>query len=113
MVQSSNSWRELARFDDLPLARAVATSIASMEFDVRVSGADSEAVDVPDPPYRIEVHHTHWHDLADIFDEIVDEQVEFDRRLAQRGVSRDTGVIIIVMLTGTVDLFMLLRLLEA
>lgn len=35
----ASDWRELFRSDDLRLARAVATSIAAMEFDVRLRSA--------------------------------------------------------------------------
>ena len=108
MVQTAGTWRELARFDDASLARAVATSIASMEFDVRVRTARKQAT-----CYRIEVHHAHWGDLAEVLDEIVDEQMEFDRALADRGAGHDAAIIIIVLLSGTVDLLALMRLLDA
>ncbi len=102
-------WRELARFDDLPIARAVAVSIAAMEFDVRLAGGESEG---PPSPYRVEVHGACLDDLADVLQEIIDEQVEFDRRLAQRGGRRGMGVIIFITLTGAMDIMILLGLLD-
>jgi hypothetical protein len=38
-----DQWRELFRCDDLKLARAVATSIAAMEFDVRLCSVNPSA----------------------------------------------------------------------
>ena len=104
-------WRELARFNDLSLARAVATSIASMEFDVRLQGGEKPGA-VPPSPYRIEVQCIHWADLAEVLEEIVDEQREFDQRLARSGAGRGAGVIIFITLTGAMDMLVLLGLLE-
>jgi hypothetical protein len=100
VAQAPMTWRELAQFDDLPLARAVATSIAAMEFEVRLQDG------------RVEVHGAHWDDLAEVLQEIIDEQVEFDRRLAERDGGCGTGVVIFITLTGAVDIMALLALLD-
>ncbi len=109
VADASMPWCELARFDDLPMARAVATSIAAMEFDVRLAGGEDEG---PPSPYRVEVHSACFGDLADVLHEIIDEQVEFDRRLAQRGGGPGAGVIIFITVAGTLDIMVLLGLLD-
>jgi hypothetical protein len=43
MTDHQNTWRELYRCSDLKQARAVATTIAAMEFDVRLASASIEA----------------------------------------------------------------------
>lgn len=108
VAESPTSWRELARFSDLLLARAVATSIAAMEFDVRLRGGGES----PRPPFRIEVQGTHWADLAEVLEEIVDEQVEFDRQVLESRGGRDVSVIVFITLTGAADILILLNLLE-
>jgi len=114
-------WRELCRFDDLLSARAVATSIAAMEFDVRLCAADAPAEPPPEhahdhpgrPPFVVEVRSRHWHDLADVIDEIIAEQREFDLALeSRRGAGRPARLVAVIALTGTVDLVILLSSLD-
>ena len=115
---ASKPWHELCRFDDVVLARAVATSIAAMEFDVRIcaSGhpAGTDDADHPGrPPYVVEVAPGELTDLAEVLDEIIDEQQEFDRILAERRVSGGRACLVAVVgLTGAVDLLVVLALLD-
>lgn len=110
----ASSWCELCRFDDPLMARAVATSIASMEFNVRMEcagagrdGAGGGAAHV------VEVCATDWHELAEVLDEIIDEQVEFDRAVAERfASSHRVRVIVVITLTGAADLLLFLGLLD-
>ena len=111
-------WCELCRFDDLMLARAVATSIAAMEFDVRLCAADGPAPRADEahtgfPPYVVEVFGSQWQPLAEVLDQIIDEQQEFDRAIAQRQTgSRNARIVTIITLTGAADLLLLFGLLE-
>lgn len=95
-------WRELARFDDPALASAVATTIAAMEFDVRL---EERGV--------VEVAECDRADLVDVLEEIIAEQQDFDRDIQerQRRSQRQAGVILLVA-TGAVDVMTLLRLLD-
>ena len=119
-MNSTTDWQELCRFADPTIARAGATSIASMEFDVRLTGDDRQAqqriVESTNPataPYMIEVNHSDWGVLADILDEIVDEQLEFDRRFELRGGKRGRQrILIIITLTGVVEVLAILGLIE-
>ncbi len=113
-------WQELCRFADPQLARSVATSIASMEFDVRLTGDDrraqpglSESIKTAMASYVVEVDHGDWETLADILDEIVDEQLEFDRLFEMRHtkLSRQR-ILIIITLTGVVEVLAILGLIE-
>lgn len=103
---ADTQWCELCRFEDQTLARAVATTIAAMEFEVRLVSAEA--------PFVVEVTGPHRSDLADVLEEIIDEQLEFDRMLVQRAANRAAGTqtVVVVVLTGTVDLLLLLGLLE-
>ena len=83
MIDDALDWRRLHRCEDLHQARTVATSIAAMEFDVRVrdiiSGALVDiAADAEGGPFAIEVRGADWLDLVDVLDEIIDEQDRFD-----------------------------------
>ncbi|MHC4415694.1 MAG: hypothetical protein ACYS0G_10450 [Planctomycetota bacterium] len=115
---TSTSWCELARFDDLPLARAVATSIAAMEFDVQLhdpdQGAGDEAIALPRRTrYVVEVDGRDRAALADVLQEIIDEQEEFDRALARRqSATEHAGLVIIITMTGAADILLMLGLLE-
>ena len=102
MMVAQTTWCELCRFDDAVLARAVATSIAAMEFDVRLRAAV--------PPFVVEVPDSERLELAEVLDEIVDEQVEFDRMLACRPAmdARHVRIVIVLTVTGTVELLLLL-----
>ncbi len=112
------TWCELCRFDDLVLARAVATSIASMEFDVRLCpiGCTTRPDDEPNhgrPPYVVQVDNADVRDLADVLDEIIDEQREFDRRLNDRGRSvRPMRIMTVITLTGAAELALILALMD-
>ncbi len=115
VAEAETSWCELCRFDDPCLARAVATSIAAMEFDVRLDPGGLHAADTRSgsPTFVVEVFTTDWHELADVLNEIVDEQQEFDRWLADRQtVSRHARLVTVITLTGAADLLLLLGLLE-
>lgn len=112
------SWCELCRFDDLLQARAVTTSIASMEFEVRLCAAGSSARTDPEthpgrPPFIVQVNLSDVRDLADVLDEIIDEQREFDRMLDQRsGATRSARLMTIITLTGAAEAALLLALLD-
>ena len=100
------SWCELCRFDDLVLARAVATSIASMEYNVRLWEIDR-------PPYIVQVDNVDVRSLADVLDEIIDEQREFDRMLADRSRAvRPFRIVTVVTLTGAAELALILALMD-
>ncbi len=114
-------WQELCRFTDPQLARSVATSIESMEFEVRLAAGHGdppqerdETAGVAPSPYVIEVDHGDWEKLADILDEIIDEQLEFDRLFETRHTrhSRQRIFIIIITLTGVVEVLAILSLIE-
>jgi len=81
-------WRELTRTDDLRLAMNIATTIAAMQFDVRLCGRDGallrNAEPLPGGPYLVLIRPADWPDLHDVLDQIIDEQIEFDARLAAR-----------------------------
>mgnify|MGYP006291073619 CR=1 FL=1 len=68
----------------------VRTSIAAMEFDVRLlDGAGAEIVQFEDrsvhaPPYAVEVPADDAADLADVLPELINEQRDFDHSLEQR-----------------------------
>ncbi len=103
VAKTPGPWRELCRIGDPVLARAVATSIAAMEFDVRLHAPASGAAHV------IEVSSRHYDDLDDVLEEIISEQAEFDRRLAERREAHQPRLIVVVIaLTGAADLFLML-----
>lgn len=115
---AQTSWCELCRFDDLLQARAVTTSIASMEFEVRLCAVGSSARSDPDThpgraPFIVQVDISHVRDLADVLDEIIDEQQEFDRRLAApRTAGRHARIVTVITLTGAADVLLLLGLID-
>ena len=95
VMVAETSWRELCRFDDPLLARAVATSIEAMEFDVLLRAADSppggdEASSSGRPPYVVQVVASEWGDLADVLEEIIAEQQEFDRMVIRHRAAAAT-----------------------
>lgn len=103
---AQTAWCELCRFDDLLLARAVATSIASMEFDVRLCTIDGRR-------HIVQVDDGQARELADVLDEIIDEQREFDRMLADRSRAvRPARVMAVVTLTGAAELILLLAMMD-
>ncbi len=113
---AQGAWCELCRFEDLLLARAVATSIAAMEFDVRLNalgGATDDDAHSGRPPYVILVGRGARNELADVLDEIIDEQQEFDRRLAEpRTAGRHARMVTVITLTGAADVLLLLGLID-
>ena len=87
----AEQWRELYRCKDLLQARAVATSIAGMEFDVRMRAVGDHALDdleldehPMDGPFVIEVRPLDWTHLVDVLTEIIAEQAEFDAQVMAR-----------------------------
>ena len=118
MMVSQTPWRELACFDDLRLARIVATSIAAMEFEVRLADrADAAGIRRSAPreaPYAVEVDADDWADLAEVLDEIIDEQEDFDRALT-RAQTRcaPAPAVIFITVTSALDILLLVRILES
>jgi hypothetical protein len=123
-------WRELYRCDDLKLARAVATCIAAMEFDVRVCSINPKAWDcgcddaehvctggareeVIPGPHVIEVPADVWPQLAGVLGEIIDEQREFDEQLELRRERNRTRLVIVLSVTTAAEVLAIWRLLEA
>ncbi len=105
---AETAWRELYRSQDLLEARAVATSIAAMEFDACLCTEDDERAG-----YVIRVRLADWPDLADVLPEILDEQQEFDRRLQRRQAEPDRQrIVLIVTLTGIVEILAILGVIE-
>ena len=115
----SEAWRELYRCENLVQARAVATCIAAMEFDVRLSSAalsrhsaaTGDDEDFPGP-YVVEVPMEHWSDLADVLLEIVREQQEFDEMLEMRAHRRQLQVVLILGAAGVVEVLAIWHLLD-
>ena len=118
LMVAETSWRELCRFNDPLLARAVATALEAMEFDVLFrAGEDPRGIDgAPRPgraPYVVQVVASDWCDLADVLQEIIDEQQEFDRRLIQRRVTGRHGrIVAVVGLVGAAELLLMLALFD-
>ena len=98
-------WRELYRTADLGVARTVATTVASMEFDVQILANNGREVDSDDPgppPYSVQVDEDHHRDLLGVVDEILAEQDEFDEFIARRkgrSVFMYTILILLAVLT--------------
>lgn len=116
-------WRELYRCDDLVQARAVATSIAAMEFDVRLHAPQAKSVD-DEPgedvvefncpgPYVIEVPEEHWPDLAEVLRDIIAEQAEFDERIELRRYRHQRKLVVVLAVAGIADALILWRLLDS
>lgn len=97
MPTETTTWRELFRSDDLTLTQSVLVSVLSMEFEARlralgtppratVGGARSNDDDesVGSAPFVIEVRDQDWYELAEVLDQIVDEQESFDRDVEHR-----------------------------
>jgi hypothetical protein len=118
VMVAETPWRELCRFDDLPLARAVATSIEAMEFDVVLRPDESppgvvEASPEPGPPYVVQVVASEWGQLAEVLEEIIAEQRDFDRMIARRQVAgRHSRIVTVIILAGAADLLLMLALLD-
>lgn len=118
VMVAETSWRELCRFDDLPLARAVATSLEAMEFDVLLRAADGPPEGDPAPPhgrppYVVQVVASDWGDLADVLQEIIAEQREFDRMIIrQRAASRHSRIVTVIFLAGAAEVLLALALFD-
>lgn len=87
MKSQTQTWRELMRCDDARLANIVTITIASMEFDVRLTHVEDPAGErrLPAPkPYVIEVDESDWHDLTEVLHELIAEQIEFDDYMTSR-----------------------------
>lgn len=83
------SWRALFSSDDPDRVRAVATTIASMGFEVRCSNEShpSRALDGDDiehQPREVCVREEDFPELIEVLDEIIAEQAEFDQQLKER-----------------------------
>ncbi len=91
-----------------------------MEFEVRLAGNDrssrqdhDEPTDLAAPPYIVQVDDSDWATLADILDEIVDEQVQFDRLFETHHVKyRRQRIVLIITLAGVVEALVILGLIE-
>jgi hypothetical protein len=106
-VTGPASWVELARFEDRPLASIVATTIEAMEFDVRLRDGD---VPGGEGAWIVDVDVTDQEALAEVLQEIIDEQVEFDRRIASQCGGPALGALLAI--TGAADVLLTLRLLD-
>lgn len=90
-MSDSPSWRVLYAGEGLAKARVIATAIEAMEFEVRLCDV---ATDLPveamdenlddDGVYRIEARGDDWSDLADVLEQIIAEQSDFDALLERR-----------------------------
>lgn len=124
-LEGVDTWRELFRCDDLKLARAVATTVAAMEFDVRlcsihpaVGGIDADEPDanhreddIPGP-HVIEVPARHFGQLAAVLGEIIDEQREFDATIEWRRDRRRARIVVILTITTAAEVALIWKLLE-
>jgi hypothetical protein len=113
------TWRELYRCNDLRQARAVATCIAAMEFDVRLHSASSirrgDGLDDDAEfrgPFVIEVPVEHWPDLAGVLVEIIQEQREFDEWIELRSQRRQLKIVLILGAAGVVEVFAIWQMLD-
>ncbi|MBT8486509.1 MAG: hypothetical protein HKO59_07305 [Phycisphaerales bacterium] len=117
-MEHAESWCELCMCDDLAEARAVATTVAAMEFECRVldasTGAEIEpGVEAIDRPCVVEVHPEDRDALGDVLEEIRQEQSEFDAAIAARdGGGRFVTSVLIGVLTLIVAILATLRLIE-
>jgi hypothetical protein len=118
VMVAETSWRELCRFDDPMLARAVATALEAMEFDVHLRGAGhppgaEETADFGRPPYVVQVVASEWADLTDVLEEIIAEQQEFDHMvIGHRAAGRHSLIVTVITLTGAAELLLILALLD-
>ena len=119
-MQERATWRELYRSDDATHVRGIATTIAAMHFEVRCRHQDglwrglSDEESPGHPPYVIEVPEPDWPMLHERIDDIISEQMAFDRRLddpargARRARQRFTLLVIVIVIVlaafGLIDL---------
>ncbi len=90
MLHGDEQWRDLFRCDGLPQARAVATSIEAMEYDVRVIDVatgrpvtDAAGAD-PGGGFVVQTRPEEAVELHEVLDQIIAEQVDFDDYLDRR-----------------------------
>lgn len=90
MIRPTETWRELYRTNDLSLAHTIATCIEGMEFDVRLRDSLGRVIDASEDsagaklqaPYGIDVPQDQWSALREIVNELIQEQMEFDTKVA-------------------------------
>jgi len=112
-------WRDLYWCEGLARARAIATSIAAMEYDVRLRNATTALPVLDDEEdwgggYIIEARSADWNDLVDVIDQIIDEQQEFDQfvedwhgragRLHRVFLGVVIGLVIVLAILGMIEL---------
>jgi len=103
------AWCELYRCTDETEARAITTTIAAMEFDVRLHDLGSG----DGGPFVIETRAEDWSGLADVLDQIVDEQARFDQSIARRDAKVMTaGRVFLMAMIAIVGLLALLGLVK-
>ena len=114
-------WRELYRCDELSRAGVVATSIAAMEFDVRLRDAGTgRYLDQPgsegEPrrgPYAVETRAGDWEDLASVLDAIIEEQSQFDAYLLERdrrtGRAQRSFLLLLIVVVGVLAIMGLIE----
>jgi len=113
------AWRDLCWCEGLARARAIATTIAAMEYDVRLRhAATALSVTAEEEdwggPYVIEARAADWDELADVIDQIVDEQQQFDTfidawhgrtgRLHRVFLGVVIGIVIVLAILGIIEL---------
>jgi len=106
-MEHEPAWRCLHECGDFSEALMVRTTIAAMEFDVRL--LDRAGVDVlhledesrHTPPYRVDVRAEDWADLVDVLPDLIDEQKQFDAMLDSRDhmVGRAHRWLVIALIT--------------
>jgi hypothetical protein len=120
-MKDSVPWAPLCRCGEAKLARTIATTIAAMEFDVRLRDEASNSViedidHLEDPhagPCLVEVHHDHVRELGDVLDELIDEQAEFDRFLDHRDrVALNAQRLFLILVIVIVAILAVLGLIE-
>ena len=109
-MADQTTWRELYRADDAHRIHSIATSIAAMEFNVRLRDARTgTALDAETPwgdgPFAIDVHDEDWHSLSAVLDQIIDEQEAFDQSLenkdeAEHRFNRTILLVILVLVAS-------------
>ncbi len=111
-MTESSRWQTLCNNVPADQVNLIVTTIAAMEFPVRVRQQLSgdivkETHDLDQGMYIIETHEHHITDLQDALDQIIDEQQTFDREYENKKHRRDLinrlalfiVVVIIVVLT--------------
>lgn len=121
MMSSPPRWYELYRNNDALLARSVATSIASMAFDVRLldrRGIEiepgTEITDDVEPPFAVLVLDADAATLVEVLPEIIAEQTDFDDLMLQYertlGRRRRSLLIVLIAIVAVLSTLGLIRL---